>query len=78
MRHATPLLSRLSLCSRSKEANNEPHTDAAFIYRGFRNWKDGTISMSRHESSDYHKEAVQSILVRPQMRDVGEQLSAAQ
>ena len=32
--------------------------------------------MSRHESSDCHKEAVQSMIVRPQtMRDIGEQLS---
>ena len=32
--------------------------------------------MSRHESSDCHKEAVQGMIVRPQTaRDIGEQLS---
>ena len=49
------------------------HKDAAFIYRGFRNWKDGTISISRHNC---HKGAVQSMKVHPQqLKDIGEQLS---
>jgi len=52
------------------------HKDAAFIYKGFQNWKDGTVSLPRHESSDCHKESVQSMIVHPRTtQDIGEQLS---
>ena len=34
------------------------YKDSAFISRGYTNWKDGTVSFTKHESSDCHKEAV--------------------
>ncbi len=50
--------------------------DAAFVSKGFSNWKDATISFKKHESSLCHKEAVQLVIVLPATcPDVGEMLS---
>ena len=63
-------------CAADQKRLKTSHKDATFIYKGFQNWKDGTVSLSRHESSDCHKESVQSMIVRPRTtRDIGEQLS---
>ena len=52
--------------------------DPAFISKGFRNWKDATISFSKHEDSSCHKEAVLLVITLPSTtRDVGECLSSA-
>ena len=32
--------------------------DQAFLIKGFTNWKDATRVYSKHESSDFHKQAV--------------------
>ena len=46
-----------------------------FISREFTNWKDGTVSFTKHESSDCHKEAVQVMKVLPcTKQNIGEQL----
>ena len=50
--------------------------DAAFITKGFTNWKDGTIAFKNHEGSSCHKEAMQMIVVLPATcPDVGAMLS---
>ena len=76
MRHKTLFFCHVCWYAADQKRLIISHKDAAFIYWGFRNWKDDTVSMSRHESSDCHKEAVQGMIVRPQtVRDIGEQLS---
>ena len=45
-------------CAADQKRLKASHKDAAFIYKGFQNWKDGTVSLSRHESSDCNKESV--------------------
>ena len=52
--------------------------DAAFIQRGFSNWKDATEAFCRHEASKCHQDAVQVMIVLPKTtRDIGETLSSA-
>ena len=55
-------------CYTCKTANEQnklktKYKDSLFISRGFINWKDGTVSFTKHKSSDCHKEAVQVIEV---------------
>ena len=33
-------------------------TEAMFIVKGFTNWKDATRGLSKHETSEFHKQAV--------------------
>ena len=50
--------------------------DPSFSYKGFSNWKDGTIAFKKHESSVSHKEAMQVMVTIPSScPDVGEMLS---
>ena len=52
--------------------------DAAFILRGFQNWKDATISFAAHGKSLCHKEAVEKVITLPATtRDIAESLSSA-
>ena len=52
------------------------YKDSAFISRGFTNWKDGTVSFTKHESSVCHKEAVEVMDALPRTtRNIGDQLS---
>lgn len=49
--------------------------DATFISTGFTNWKDATSVFRKHEASECHRAAVESIGVLPMTtRDVGELL----
>ena len=49
--------------------------DSAFIYAGFCNWKDATVSFPNHEKSDTHKTAVKLVVTLPETtKDVGELL----
>ena len=51
-----------SLVSKTAHEQNKLRTkykDAAFILRGFNNWKDGMVGFTYHEGSERHKEAVQ-------------------
>ena len=67
-------------CRSAKEKNRlkSSRKDASFISRGFTNWKDAILSFSKHETSECHKEAIDSMLVLPKTtRDIGEMLSAA-
>ena len=41
------------------------NADAAFITRGFSNWKDATVKFNIHDSSKCHKEAVLKIITLP-------------
>ena len=51
-------------------------SDPSFIYKGFNYWKDGTIRLCSHESTSFHKEAMQVVLELPkQCADIGERLS---
>ena len=53
--------------------------DSAFIYAGFCNWKDATVSFPNHEKSDTHKTAVELVVTLPETtKDVGELLSSAE
>ena len=50
--------------------------DLAFTSKGFKNWKDATISFLNHEASASHKDAMQVVVVIPSTcQDVGEILS---
>ena len=50
--------------------------DLAFTSKGFKNWKDATISFKNHEASASHKDALQVVVVIPSTcQDVGELLS---
>ena len=52
--------------------------DAAYITKGYQNWKDATLSFRNHESSACHKEAVKKMVTMPATHcDVGECLSTA-
>ena len=47
--------------------------DQAFLIKGFTNWKDATRVYSKHESSDFHKQAVAAMANKA---DVGEMFSS--
>ena len=50
--------------------------DAAFLTKGFTNWKDATMSFTRHEVSDCHKETFEAMITLPKTTsDVAEMLS---
>ena len=49
--------------------------DAAFLTKGFTNWKDATMSFTRHKVSDCHKEAFEAMITLPKTTgDVAEML----
>ena len=39
--------------------------DAAFISRGYQNWKDATVTFRNHEKSSCHKESVEKLITLP-------------
>ena len=45
----------------------------AFLIKGYTNWKDATRVYSKHEASDFHKQAVAAMANKV---DVGEMLSS--
>ena len=46
------------------------------ILKGFSNWKDGTLSIKKHEQSSCHQQAVEVMVTLPATtRDIGEMLS---
>ena len=47
-------------------------TEHSFIINGFVNWKDATRAFTKHEASNFHKQAVDSLVVKS---TVGELLS---
>ena len=49
--------------------------DPAFISKGFTYWKDATSAFNKHLASCCHREALASLRVRSETRDVGELLS---
>ena len=51
--------------------------DAAFISRGFTYWKEGTTAFAKHQISDCHREANESLILLPQQIScsIGEMLS---
>lgn len=50
--------------------------DAAFVSKGFSNWKDATGSFRKHDSCNCHKEAVEKMITLPATtKDIGETLS---
>ena len=51
-----------------KQRMSTKYKDAAFILRGFNNWKDKVVGFTLHEGSECHKEAVQVIKVIPHER----------
>ena len=53
-------------CAADQRRLKTSHKDSMFIYKGFRNWKDAALSLARHEGSDCHKEAEQTMFVLPQ------------
>ena len=56
---------------------NAANADAAFITRGFQNWKDATGTFRGHELSSCHKKAVEKVItLAATTRDVGESLSS--
>lgn len=66
-------------CSKASSENKlqwSSNADAAFLVKGFCNWKDATVKFSNHESSKCHKEAVLKMVILPSTTvDVGESLS---
>ena len=51
--------------------------DPSFITKGFSYWKDATIALKKHASSNCHKETVDSLIVMPSTcPDVTEMLSS--
>lgn len=66
-------------CSRASEQKKlqwSSNADAAFITKGFSNWKDATVKFGIHDSSKCHKEAVLKIVTLPSTTsNVAESLS---
>lgn len=62
--------------SKEKKLQWSSNSDAAFITKGFSNWKDATVKFAIHDSSKCHKEAVLKILTLPSTTsNVAESLS---
>ena len=50
--------------------------EAAFVSKGYCNWKDVIVAFGKHEKSDCHKSAVEAIVTLPiQCKDNAERLS---
>ena len=53
------------------------NNDAAFVSKGFSNWKDATMSFRKHDSSGCHKKGVEKMITLPATtRDIVEMLSS--
>ena len=50
---------------------------AAFIARGYKNWKRVTTGFKTHEASECHREAIEIIELPGKCADIGEKLSAS-
>ena len=71
------------VCFTCKKASSEnklqwaSNADAAFIERGFSNWKDACKKIDTHQKSKTHEESVLKIVTIPvSMKDIGESLSS--
>ena len=55
------------LCKQASQQNKLKATcvDAAFISRGYCNWKDAINAFKKHEESKCHKDSVQTITIMP-------------
>lgn len=56
------------ICARAsleKKLNWSNNAEAAFISKGFSNWKNATVKFDAHDGSKCHKEALMKILVLP-------------
>ena len=52
--------------------------DPVFIIRGYTYWKEATTTFKRHQNSDCHKKAMETIVSLPQqVQDVGELFSSS-
>ena len=50
--------------------------EAAFVSKGYCNWKDAIVAFRKHEGSDCHKSAIEAVVTLPsQCKDIEEQLS---
>ena len=62
--------------STQKKLQWSSNLDAAFISKGFMNWKDATVKFAIHEASKCHKEAVLKMVTLPySTQNVAESLS---
>ena len=62
-----------ALVKRTVKWNKE---EAAFVSKGYCNWKDAIVAFRKHEGSDCHKSAIEAIVRLPsQCKDIREQLS---
>ena len=81
LNHAEP--ADAGFCRLCARAENErklkaSFKDAAFIERGYTNWKDATEGFRRHEGSRCHQDAVRVIVDLPRTtHNIGESLSTA-
>ena len=52
------------------------NVEAAFLSKGFANWKDATVKFEKHQTSKYHQEAVLKVVNIPATtQDIAESLS---
>ena len=52
--------------------------DSAFLYGGYSNWKDATVSIGNHEKTSTHKTAVDFVVKLPRTScNVGEMLASS-
>jgi len=61
-----------AFCFSSCKAVLSGLSEQSFVIKGFTNWKDATRVFVKHESSDFHKQAVAALAKKA---DIGEMLS---
>ena len=60
---------------KEKKIRKTGNMDASFISRGFTGWKDACCVFRKHEVSQFHRSAVEAVVVLPlTTRDIGEPL----
>ena len=60
-------------CEAEKKFLASTKREPAFIAKGFTYWKEGPKAFKRHQGSNYHREAVDALIVLPLCtKDVGE------
>lgn len=64
-------------CEHEKKFLQSTKRDLAFISRGFTFWKEGPKAFKKHQVSECHREAVDTLIVLPRSTtDIAEQMSA--
>ncbi|XP_065191926.1 zinc finger MYM-type protein 1-like [Sycon ciliatum] len=64
-------------CEQQKKFLASTKREPAFLSRGFTYWKEGTAAFRKHAASDFHREAIEALIVLPSCTsDVGELQSA--